>query len=89
MRQPPLPQWWPQKWLYRPDEVAELLGLSARTIWRRMESGEFGDLHREGDGVRITYSGLVGYLEERRIDPLQQKLCHCLPGPATRKKQSR
>ena len=64
-----LPDWLPKKWLYRPDEVADFLGLSVSTVRRRMNCGDFGGLHREEGGMRITIFGLVGYLEARRVAP--------------------
>lgn len=67
-----LPGWLQRKWLYRPDDVARLLGVSARTVRRRMAEGAFGELHQEDSGLRITQSGLLAYLGARKIDPLDK-----------------
>ena len=74
-----LPDFVPRKLLYRPDEVAHLLGVSDRTVRRMMHQGEFGEPVYAGSYARITYHGLAGYYRTEQIkpfsrEPIQKKL---------------
>ncbi len=59
-----LPSFVPRKLVYRPSEVAELVGLSTREIQRKMADGAFGKLKRAGGSderpfFKVTYDGLL------------------------------
>lgn len=52
----------PNKALFRPGEVAKLIGVSPRTMYRYMEGGEFGELHIF-KRKKITRQGLLNFLD--------------------------
>lgn len=47
------------------DEVADLLGLSTKTIRRRIDSGDI-PTHRLGRAIRVTEADLLSYLGKTR-----------------------
>ncbi len=51
----------PGKALFRPSEVAQIIGVSTRTVYRYMASGDFGELWM-GKALRITRQGLMDFL---------------------------
>jgi len=63
----------PRKLLFRPSEVAELLGYSTRTVQRHMIEGAFGSLWQKDNQRRVTYGGLKAYLEGNLEDQGQEK----------------
>jgi len=52
---------------YSPREVAKLLGVSVRTILRRIQAGELS-ASRIGRLLRISDPSLRAFLVERRVD---------------------
>ncbi|MCA1988144.1 MAG: hypothetical protein LDL07_03225 [Desulfarculus sp.] len=55
----------PRKLLFRPDEVAPLIGVSTRTVKRWMGQGVFGRIKQTPSGARITYDGLAAYYHDK------------------------
>ncbi len=57
------PEFIPRKLTFADQEVADLLGVSLRTAKRYKAEGRFGVLASKGRYTRITYTGLVEYLQ--------------------------
>ncbi|MFH1034019.1 MAG: helix-turn-helix domain-containing protein [Pseudomonadota bacterium] len=53
----------PKKLLFRPTEVAEMLGVSPRTVQRYMNAGDFGELWIRGRRRCIFRQNLVAFLQ--------------------------
>ena len=57
-----------KKKLYRTDQVAEMLGMSRRTVYRLLESGEL-ESHNDSPGrrgLRVTVDSVENYLSKFR-----------------------
>ena len=54
-----LPDFVPRKLVFRLDEVADLLGVSTKTVRRWADAGVFGNLISTPGGKRVSYSGLA------------------------------
>ena len=59
---------------YRPDEVAEILKVNKRTLYRLMENGDLGFISVGGQR-RITDKELDDFVERNVGDPLDVKSC--------------
>ena len=59
---------------YRPDEVAEILKVNKRTLYRLMENGDLGYINVGGQR-RITDKELDDFVERNVGDPLDVKNC--------------
>ena len=59
---------------YRPDEVAEILKVNKRTLYRMMENGDLGYINVGGQR-RITDKELDDFVERNAGDPLDIKSC--------------
>ena len=59
---------------YRPDEVAEILVVSKRTMYRLMENGDMGFINVGGQR-RIAADELDNYIKRNAGDPLDVKSC--------------
>jgi len=59
---------------YRPDEVAEILKVNKRTLYRMMENGDLGFINVGGQR-RITDKELDDFIERNTGDPLDIKSC--------------
>lgn len=59
---------------YRPDEVAEILKVNKRTLYRLMENGDLGYINVGGQR-RITDKELDDFVERNVGDPLDIKSC--------------
>lgn len=57
------PAFVPRKLTFGDQEVATLLGVSLRTAQRYKAEGRFGALASKGRYTRITFTGLVEYLQ--------------------------
>ena len=70
-----LPEFIPQKLVYRPEEVAGFIGQSKSTVLRKMAEGAFGEIKRDGGSderpyYKITWDGLLKYYLDTE-DPLK------------------
>ena len=59
---------------YRPDEVAEILKVNKRTLYRMMEDGDLGFIKVRGQR-RIAADELSDYIKRNAGDPLGLKNC--------------
>jgi excisionase family DNA binding protein len=50
--------------MFRPDEVAELLGISKRTIYRYHGEGKINGIKVAGQTLRFTRSAIISILKE-------------------------
>ncbi len=62
----------PHKRFYRPDEVAALLDLSRRTIYRMIRDGRIPGIKWGSGPWRIPQESLAGLLSEDESGPLAQ-----------------
>lgn len=58
----------PSKDLFRPDEVAVLVGLSKRTIYRKLAREEIaGQQKRDGGPLWVPRDSVINLLTKRRV----------------------
>ena len=55
--------------LYRVREVAELLGVSKKTVYMLIQSGQLPAIRigARGGGLRVSHADLVEFIERRRL----------------------
>jgi len=54
----------PEKAMFRPDEVAKLLGTSKRTIYRYHGEGKIEGIKIAGQTLRFTRNAIISILKE-------------------------
>jgi excisionase family DNA binding protein len=53
-----------KKRFFRPDEVAQILGLSRRTVYRMIQDGRFADVQTAQRPCRIPRAAIIALLPE-------------------------